>query len=381
MSKASMRPLVVYWNNIPSPYMVDRFNALAERADGFDFEVWFNDRIEPDRSWIVDERSWRFRYRYLPVTTLFGRRLHWPAPLLVGPPPALLVSLYAEPVFVFGWLLARLRGARTAFRVLATYDRWVARSRLKDSVKRFLFRRVDAVETPGQDGKRFAERYGVPGDRVFIATHTVDVDHYAGASEAARANRYALRTELGVSGVTFIYVGRLWWGKGLGTLLDAFERVQQAGRTDTSLLLVGDGAEEERLRQTCAERGLHGVVFAGFQQKEQLPRCYAAADVFVFPTLGDPYGLVVDEAMACSLPVISSDAAGEIHDRVVDGENGFVVPAEDIEALAKRMLELADDADSRQRMGRASARQVRTHTPEQWATDFLRIVRDLVPGA
>ncbi|AER56169.1 hypothetical protein DSC_07590 [Pseudoxanthomonas spadix BD-a59] len=58
-----MRPFVVYWNNIPSPYMVERFNALADR-NPFEFEAWFNDRIHSDRSWTVDEAAWRFRYRY-----------------------------------------------------------------------------------------------------------------------------------------------------------------------------------------------------------------------------------------------------------------------------------------------------------------------------
>ncbi len=54
-------PRVVYWNNIPSPYMVERFNAVADRG-AFEFEAWFNDRIESDRSWNVDESSWRFRF-------------------------------------------------------------------------------------------------------------------------------------------------------------------------------------------------------------------------------------------------------------------------------------------------------------------------------
>ena len=80
------------------------------------------------------------------------------------------------------------------------------------------------------------------------------------------------------------------------------------------------------MQRICAERGIRNVIFAGFFQKAELPRLYAAADVFVFPTLGDPYGLVVDEAMACSLPIISTSAAGEIRDRVESGVNGFVVP-------------------------------------------------------
>lgn len=102
------------------------------------------------------------------------------------------------------------------------------------------------------------------------------------------------------------------------------------------------------------------------------------ADVFVFPTLGDPYGLVVDEAMACGLPVISTSAAGEIRDRIEQGVNGYIVPPEDSASLADSMLKLAQDGELRERMGRISAEKIQGHTPEQWAKDFERIVDALL---
>ena len=74
----------------------------------------------------------------------------------------------------------------------------------------------------------------------------------------------------------------------------------------------------------------------GFAQREQLPAYYALADVFVFPTHTDPWGLVVNEAMACGLPVISSDAAGCAADLVESGWNGRVFPAGDIQPTVFR---------------------------------------------
>jgi glycosyltransferase involved in cell wall biosynthesis len=371
-----MRPFVVYWNNIPSPYMVERFNALADRG-AFEFEAWFNDRVEADRSWNVDEGSWRFRHRYLPTMRLLCRTFHWPLPLL-GRRPDVLVSLYAEPAFIIGWTLAKLRGTKTGFRVLMTHDRWVPRHPAKEALKRFLFQRVDTIETPGEDGRRFAMRYGAPTERIFFATHTVDIPHLLAGASAARSQRNALREEQGLQGTAFIYVGRLWWGKGVNYLLEAFETVQRQSAEPVSLLLVGDGPDEAKLKQACAERGILNVVFAGFKQKPELPRYYALADVFVFPTLGDPYGLVVDEAMACSLPVISTCAAGEIRDRIEEGVNGYIVPPEDSAALAERMLQLAQNPALRARMGQVSADKIQGHTPEQWAEDFERIVEQLL---
>lgn len=374
--KGNSRPFVVYWNNIPSPYMVERFNALADR-DPFEFEAWFNDRIQSDRSWAVDEAAWRFRHRYLPTTHLFGHTQHWPLPAL-GRRPDVLVSLYAEPSFLAGWALTKLRGAKTAFWCQVTMDRWVQRKAWKNAIKRVVFPRVDATLGSGEESRAFAVQFGTPSDKAMCLPHSIDVTYYRDGAYRTQPHRDTLRRELGLKGATFIYVGRLWWGKGINYLLDAFERLQRQGAAPVSLLLVGDGPEEAKLKQACAERGIGDVVFVGFQQKTDLPRYYALADVFVFPTLGDPYGLVVDEAMACGLPVISTSAAGEIRDRVEEGVNGYIVPPEDSAALAGAMRTLTEDAELRERMGAVSAQKIQGHTPDKWAEDFERIVSALL---
>lgn len=371
-----MRPFIVYWNNIPAPYMVERFNALADRG-GLDFEAWFSDRVKAHRSWEVDETQWRFNYRYMPTTRIGSQVFHWPCKLLQRRPDV-LVSLYAEPSFLLGWVIAKACGVKTAFWVEVTFDRWVVRTRTKELFKKWLFPKVDAILTVGRDGKKFAEEYGATEDQIFFAPHVIDVSHYEDGAGYIRPQRDFLRKQLKLKGTTFIYVGRLWWGKGVNYLLNAFELVQQQNAEPVSLLLVGDGPEEARLREICTERGICNVIFAGFKQKSELPPYYALADVFVFPTLGDPYGLVVDEAMACSLPIISTSAAGEILERVEEGVNGYIVPPEDAAALAERMLHLARSARLRTRMGHISAEKIQGHTPERWAKGFENIIKKIL---
>jgi glycosyltransferase involved in cell wall biosynthesis len=371
------KPFVVYWNNIPSPYMVERFNALADRRL-FEFEAWFNDRIESDRTWDVDESTWRFRYRYISTTRVGKYVLHWPIPLLERRPDV-LVSLYAEPSFIFGWLIGRTLGAKTAFWCQVTMDRWVQRRVWKNAIKKWMFKRVDATLGSGEESRQFAMRFGTPPDRALCLPHSIDVKHFSVSSGSSSVDeRNQLRDYMGLRGVTFIYVGRLWWGKGLGYLLDAFHKVQSEMSNEVSLLLIGDGPEETKLKLKCADHGIHNVVFAGFKQKPELPKFYAVSNVFVFPTLGDPYGLVVDEAMACSLPIISTSSAGEIRARIEEGVNGYIVPPEDAEALAERMLELAQNAELRREMGARSFEKIKNHTPEKWAEDFERIVYEIV---
>jgi glycosyltransferase involved in cell wall biosynthesis len=374
MEKAPVsRPFVVYWNNIPSPYMVARFNALAQRGN-VDFQAWFNDRTAPDRSWDVDESAWAFSYRYLPGFRIVGQRFHWPTPVF-GRRPDLLISLYNEPVFMFGWLIARARGSKTGFRVLLTFDRWVRRSPFRNRLKRLMFRRVDCIETTGEDGKAFAVRSGAAPERVHRLNHTVvGIDEYRHAFALREAGATAARQRLGVVGTVYAYVGRLWWGKGVDVLLEAFVDVQQRAANPVSLLIIGDGESELQMRDYCARNGARHVVFAGFRQASELPYLLACADVFVFPTLGDPYGLVIDEAMASGLPIVSTSAAGEIRERVVEGRNGYVVCPDNASALADGMLRLSNDETLRRRMGRESLEIVAGNTPERWAERFEQLV-------
>jgi glycosyltransferase involved in cell wall biosynthesis len=370
-----MKPRVVYWNSIPAPYMVERFNAVAERGN-VDLEVWFSTRTESDRSWQVAEECWRFPYRYLPAIP--GRRTSTiPSPALRARPEA-LVSLYATPSFILGSTAARLRGIRIAYWVEVTFDAWIRRRWWKERLKSALLPRADGILTAGRDGAAFAMRYGVSPERIFTVPHVIDFDRYAEGTARARRSRDRLRLQLGLDGVTFAYVGRLWSGKGLDHLLDAFGALQRETAHNVSLVLVGDGTDEARLRKRCAEEGLGAVVFAGFRDGDALLPLYAAVDVFVFPTLGDPFGMVVLEAMACGLPVLSTSAAGEIADRIDQGVNGFVVPPGDAEALRAPMELLAGDESLRRRMGQAATAKVAGQLPQLWAEAFEEAVDKLL---
>jgi glycosyltransferase involved in cell wall biosynthesis len=366
-------PRVIYWNNIPAPYVVDRFNAVARRGN-IDFEAWFSARTEPDRSWAVDESSWGFRSRYLPAIHLGAQVVALPTGLLTRRRPDLLISLYANASFLAGFELARSGGMRTAFRVLPTFDEWIHRHPVKERLKRAAFSRVDAVKVPGPMGAAMAARYGVPPDRIHVVTQSIDVGAYRSGRIRWLPERASIRAELGVTGCAYLYVGRLWEGKGVSHLLAGFKTVLEAGH-DATLILAGDGVDEPRYRLLAAEGALHGrVVFTGFVQQPVLPRIYVASDVVVFPTLGDPHGLVIEEAMASHLPVITTTAAGDIEQRLPEGRAGFIVAPSDPDALAERMIRLVGDHGLRDRMGKLGDELVGARTHERYAEDFERFV-------
>jgi glycosyltransferase involved in cell wall biosynthesis len=364
------QPKVVYWLKQPTPYFVERCNAIADRGN-LEFEAWFNTRVEPDRSWDVDETAWRFRARYIPTRTLLSWRNRLPIPELATLQPDLVVQEYDRLYLSAGFLAARALARRTAFRVLPNFDSWSERTWWREASKHFVFRAVDGAKVPGPDGAALARRYGLPTERTAEVTQAVDVEHFGRALDVPEVERRVRREALGLRGCVFIYVGRLWSGKGVDDLLDAYAALEADG-LDVSLLLVGDGVDEPRLRERA--RPLRRAVFAGFQQREALPAWYAVADVMVFPTLGDPNGLVLEEALAAGLPVVSTDAAGDIHRRLPAHGPGLVVEAGDARLLGEAMRALAGDPGLRTALAGRARAWVQDARPERHAADFEAFV-------
>jgi len=116
------------------------------------------------------------------------------------------------------------------------------------------------------------------------------------------------------------------------------------------------------------------ILLAGFAQRERLAAYYGLADALVFPTHGDAWGLVVNEAMACGLPVICSDAAGCVEDLVQGCGNGRVVPAHDVAQLSAAMAEVAEDDELRLRMGERSRERIRSYSPEICAAGIAQAI-------
>src|SRR5262249_20683459 len=125
-----------------------------------------------------------------------------------------------------------------------------------------------------------------------------------------------------------------------------------------TLLMVGSGGLEPKLRAICAEYSLDNVFFSGFINQSQLPSLYAAADIFVLPSEQEPWGLAVNEAMCAGLPIVISREAGCVDDLVQDGVNGYPVAAGDVEGLGCALRRLIEEEPLRRRLGQASLARI-----------------------
>ena len=171
---------------------------------------------------------------------------------------------------------------------------------------------------------------GVPDDRISVVANTVDVARLAEAADALAPRRDTLRAEAGIDAddVVVLSVARLAPEKGLDTLVRA---AAAAGEPRLVVALAGSGPERERLASLAAELGVRLVLLPDIPWERIVER-YAVADVFALLSRHEPWGVVVNEAAACGLPLVLSDRVGAAYDLLVDGRNGRLVPVDDVAA-------------------------------------------------
>jgi len=238
---------------------------------------------------------------------------------------------------------------------------------------RFL-RGCNAFVVPGKSSIEYLRSYGVPKEMIFTAPNAVDTQFFARRAEVIRAEAARHRQALRLPPRFFLFAGRLVPEKGIFDLLRAYGELSPELRKNMGLVFVGDGPARSALFQHAAAINPGSIHFASFSQREELATYYALADVFIFPTHTDPWGLVVNEAMACGLPVICSDAAGCAADLVENGWNGRIFAAGDVGQLARAMNELASNAELRSLMGRRSRDRIEQYSPEAWAAGLAGAV-------
>lgn len=173
---------------------------------------------------------------------------------------------------------------------------------------------------------------------------------------------------------TFLTVARLSPEKNIGTLFKAFEIYRENGGK-WEMTVAGTGPAEAMLKKAVPESLRSFVKFAGWVSYVDLPGLYARASCFILPSLSEPWGLVVNEAMAAGLPILVSERCGAAPELCEEGVNGFTFPPTDPENLARRMLQISSNEGALDAMGQASSRIVRGFTPETWALTMLEISR------
>lgn len=186
------------------------------------------------------------------------------------------------------------------------------------------------------------------------------------------SDKITLREKLGIKEkYMVISVGRFsylnGYGKGYDVLLKAASRVREL---DIGWYIIG-GQPTDEFVKIKKEMKLENVHFVEFKKKEELKEYYRASDIFTLMTIGDVWGLVINEAMACGLPVITTDKCVAGVELVKNGLNGYIVPVGDEQALAVHVEEILKTEGMVEKMGNHSLKLIQDYTIENMAQIHL----------
>ena len=338
----------------PTPYRSPLLDRVASGGE-IDLTVVYSARTVAGRTWTVEPEH---RAVFLEGVSVPGLRgvLRHDYPVTPGIFGALSRSA-PDCVVVSGWSTfasqaavawCRLRHVPYAL-LVESHDAgpkpgW--RRRVKKVVVPPVVAGAASVLVTGSLARDSVVALGAAAERVRVFANTIDVERFGDAADRLASRRDEVREGLGLApdDVAVVTVARLAPEKGIDALLRA------AG--GHPVVVVGDGPERARLVELARDLGVRAT-FTGDRPLESVLEAYVAGDVFALLSTHEPWGVVVNEAAACGLPLVLSDRVGAAHDLLRESENGFLAPAGDVGAAARALAAL-DDPGLRATMGARS---------------------------
>lgn len=316
---------VLLITNMIPPYRVPLFELLDQGVE--QFSVLTVSKIERNRSWdqsgeytfdttICEPRS---------ITIVPGHaELHlsfiWKHLRNINP-DVIITSGYDQIGYWQGLLYAKLFKKKFILWNGTTLLSEEKKFTLSQPLKRLFIRSADRYITYGSKATEYLISYGAKKEDIVTGYNTVDTKRFENQVKAFRDSNayYTFRASYAEANERiFLYVGRLISYKGMSLVLQSID-------PSIPCIIVGDGPEKKELEEIVASRGLTKVVFAGHVAYDELYKFYAIADIFIFPTQLEPWGLVVNEALAAGLPVLTTRHCGAGYDLIRDGKNGEIV--------------------------------------------------------
>jgi glycosyltransferase involved in cell wall biosynthesis len=364
---------VLVLSEIIAPYRIPVFNALAKHS-GVNLHVVFLAETHAGlRQWRVYKDEIAFSHEVLPswrfLTGKYDLLLNWglrsclnkfaPQTIICGGYnyPASWEALWwkqRHQVELVLWSESNSEDARAG-------KAWV------EWLKTYFIARCERFVVPGKTSGEYLQSLGSAQKDIFVAPNAVDNVWFKTRGEEIRRGAAEFRASRGLPPRFVLFSGRLVPQKGVFDLLEAYAKLESDTRSQIGLVFAGDGFCRTELEQQ-SKRISPGVVrFPGFAQREDLAGFYALAEALILPTHSDPWGLVVNEAMACGLPIIVSSVAGCSADLVKDGWNGYIVPPGDSEKLSVAINSLVRQPELRERMSARSAEWIQNYSPEACA--------------
>ncbi len=372
---------VVIIHNIISPHTISLFRELAKKVD---LTVFYCAEKEKNRRW--KETPTGFNYKVLPnfSVKLQGKDLftYFINPTVFKE----LSSLKPDVVMLAGWdlfayqvafIYCKLKKIKIILWSGSTKYEPSWRRTLASSLVRLIISASDAFVVYGQRAKEYLVELGANKNKIFVSYNTTDIDKYEELCRKYLTNKLMLKKSLELTGKRIIlYYGQLIERKGADVLIKAFARVKDK-IADLALLIIGSGVYKDELVDLSTNLNSSDVKFIDDPGDEQISRYYSVADIFVLPSREEVWGLVVNQAMVCGLPVIVSNVAGCSADLVKEGENGYVFRSGSVNDLTKKIFLILGNENKSREMGKVSHRIMDNFTPQKTVGGVLAAIKEV----
>jgi len=250
------------------------------------------------------------------------------------------------------WFLCKIKNSK--FILMSEFWYWRDSSfyrRFVNMLTRTIAKRSDAIFSMGTKSCKSYFSMGVNPNKLFMYPQC--------AIDYSNNSVHDLEFTLNFNGkIKFLFIGRLVDSKGVNILIKAFSILEQKCG-DSILIIGGEGPEKSKLEALSKDLGIKNIIFIGRIEKKYIASYYSLCDVFVLPSIFinesyEPWGLVVNEAMAFSKPVITTFAVGSGYDMVKDGQNGYIVKEGSVDELYEAMRKISSNKQNLIRMGKKS---------------------------
>lgn len=343
-----LKQKVLLLTNIIAPYRIPLFNSIADQ-NVFNFKVIALAEIEKNRDWQINKNKIQFDYDILEgwqkyflsqkreLTIHFNKGIY--KKLKEFNPDIVITSGYDSFAYWQAFLYCKIYKKKFILWNGTTMFSAGSIKGLKGILKRIIIGGADKYIAYGIRAKEYLEYFGANPMDIFVTTNTVDMNHFKDSVNLYR-NSVSLREKRKkYPEILLLYVGQLITRKGVLQVLKALKNLNC---NKIGFVVIGNGPEENTLKQFCQDNNLKNIYFEGFKQIEELPEYYALADVFILPSLEEVWGLVANESLASGLYVLSSKYAGASYDLVKSGWNGEVFDASNIQEIVELIKKTID---------------------------------------
>lgn len=384
-----MRILVIHnqlWAHYKSKLFSEINNCLKEKHPESTFLVVHIALYEASRSSMQDEDNFQYVY---PYQVLFNRSLDQVgfkerfSALIKAfnefQPTVLNVTGYFDWAQILLMIYARTKGVKI---VLSSESSSADnnRSALKEKLKSWIVNQADAFFCFGKTSADYLISLGVKPVQIAVNNAAVIDEDIIKANFDLAKQEDKIIPELTNNKHNFVFVGRLAPEKNLEMLIRAFVALQEniPAANHWGLIFVGDGPSRLNLEKLAKESLYSGqIIFAGGFPWHKVPAWLAKSDVLVLPSLSEPWGLVVNEAMVCGMPVIVSKNCGCAVDLLENGKNGFTFDPKEQQELENSLRFFIHNPGKIISMGLESKRLIQRFSSKKVASEMVNCYRNL----